>query len=104
MPAAYTTNDGRFRVVRPLIECAEREIERYAKAKGFPILPCNLCASQSDRKRARVTQLLQTLEHEIPDVRQVMLAAMKNVRPTHLLDREVAEAWIRRADEYPPRR
>jgi tRNA 2-thiocytidine biosynthesis protein TtcA len=104
MPAGYTTNDGRFEVIRPLIECAEREIGAYAELKGFPILPCNLCGSQSDLKRVDVAHLLQELERKNPDVRQVMLAAMKNVRPTHLLDREVAEAWTRCADDYQPRR
>ena len=104
MPAGYTTNDGRFEVIRPLIECAEREIGAYARLRGCPILPCNLCGSQSDLKRVDVARLLQELEQKIPDVRQVMLAAMKNVRPTHLLDREVAEAWTRSAADYPPRR
>jgi len=104
MPAGYTTNDERFEVIRPLIECAESDIQSYATLKEFPILPCNLCGSQSDLKRVQVARRLQELEREIPDVRQVMLAAIKNVRPTHLLDREVAEAWIRASGEFPPRR
>lgn len=104
IPAGYTTNDGRFEVIRPLIECAEREIAVYARLREFPILPCNLCGSQSDLKRVDVARLLQELEAKIPDVRQVMLAAIKNVRPTHLLDREVAEAWMSCALDYPPRR
>jgi tRNA 2-thiocytidine biosynthesis protein TtcA len=103
MPAAYTTNDGRFRVIRPLIECAEAEIARHAAAAGYPILPCNLCGSQSDLKRESVTRLLRELEQTIPNLRQVMLAALKNVRPSHLLDPEVAEAWRRQAGHYPPR-
>ena len=47
---------------------------------------------------------LADLEQKIPNVRQVMLAALKNVRPSHLLDREVAEAWERCAGDYPERR
>ena len=104
MPAAYTTNDGRFRVVRPLVECAEADIRTHAEAAGYPILPCNLCGSQSDLKRRRVADLLAELEREIPNVRSVMLAAIRNVRPSHLLDREVAEAWSAAAAGYPPRR
>jgi tRNA 2-thiocytidine biosynthesis protein TtcA len=104
MPARYTTNDGRFIVIRPLVECAEQEIADYAGAMSFPILPCSLCGSQADLKRAEVARLLADLELKIPDVRQVMLAALKNVRPTHLLDREVAEAWVRSSRDYPPRR
>jgi tRNA 2-thiocytidine biosynthesis protein TtcA len=104
MPATYTTNDGRFEVIRPLIECAESEIARHAINAGYPILPCNLCGSQTDLKRRAVAEILAQLEQRIPNLRQVMLAATKNVRPSHLLDHEVAEAWLAHADEYAPRR
>jgi tRNA 2-thiocytidine biosynthesis protein TtcA len=103
MPASYTTNDKRFRVIRPLIECGEAEIARHAAAAAYPLLACTLCGSQSDRKRETVARLLAELEGEIPDLRQVMLAALKNVRPSHLLDAEVAEAWNAAAHKYPPR-
>jgi tRNA 2-thiocytidine biosynthesis protein TtcA len=104
MPATYTTNDGRFEVIRPLIECAESEIVRHARNASYPILPCNLCGSQTDLKRRTVADILAQLEQRIPNLRQVMLAATKNVRPSHLLDIEVAEAWLARADDYAPRR
>jgi tRNA 2-thiocytidine biosynthesis protein TtcA len=93
MPARYTTDDGRFEVIRPLIECDEKEIARFAELMAYPILPCNLCGSQEGLKRDAMTRLLDSLEQENPDVRSVMLNALKNVRPTHLLDREVLEAW-----------
>jgi tRNA 2-thiocytidine biosynthesis protein TtcA len=104
MPASYITNDGKFRVIRPLVECGELEIAGHAETAGYPILRCNLCGSQKDLKRRKVARLLATLEEEIPDLRQVMLAALKNVRPSHLLDAEVAEAWDEAAHKYPPRR
>jgi tRNA 2-thiocytidine biosynthesis protein TtcA len=104
MPAFYVTNDAKFRVIRPLIECGEQEILRHAQEAAYPILACNLCGSQKNLKRQAVARLLLTLEQEIPDLRQVMLASLKNVRPSHLLDREVAEAWASLAQNYPPRR
>jgi tRNA 2-thiocytidine biosynthesis protein TtcA len=104
MPARYRTVDGRFEVIRPLIECAEEDIARHAAEAGYPILPCTLCGSQVGLKREVVSRLLADIEKTIPNVRQVMLAAIKNVRATHLLDPEVAEAWIARADRYEPRR
>ena len=90
MPAVYTTDDQRFQVIRPLIECAESDIEEYARQSAFPILPCNLCGSQSGLQRERMSDLLTQLEKDIPNVREVMLAALKNVRPTHLLDTTVS--------------
>ena len=93
MPARYTTDDGRFEVIRPLIECAEADIAAHARHAGYPIIPCNLCGSQSGLKRDAMTALICELEQTHPDVRRVMLGALQNVRPTHLLDRKVAEAW-----------
>ena len=86
MPATYRTNDDRFDVIRPLIECAEADIIEYAALKAYPILPCNLCGSQSGLKRDAMTALITQLEQTIPNVRQVMLAAISNVSTTHLLD------------------
>ena len=104
MPASYTTNDGRFEVIRPLIECPEELIREQADLAGYPILPCNLCGSQGDLKRPQVKLLLQEIATEVPDVQKVMLAALKNVRASHLLDGDVAEAWERQAHRYSPRR
>jgi tRNA 2-thiocytidine biosynthesis protein TtcA len=86
MPATYRTDDGRFEVIRPLIECAERDIAAHAVEAGYPILPCNLCGSQPGLRRDAMTALLDRLEVDHPDVRAVMLHALKNVHPSHLLD------------------
>src|SRR5262245_2901137 len=93
MPASYRTDDGRFEVIRPLIECAEAEIAAFAAEQAFPIIPCNLCGSQEGLKRDAMADLLAQLERDHPHVRSIMLNALRNVRPTHLLDREVARAW-----------
>ena len=62
MPASYRTDDGRFEVIRPLIECAEADIAAFAGAPAFPIIPCNLCGSQEGLKRDAMTALLAQLE------------------------------------------
>jgi len=102
MPASYRTDDGRFEVIRPLIECAEADIAAFAGEAGFAIIPCNLCGSQDGLKRDAMTALIADLERDHPHVRAVMLNALRNVRPTHLLDREVARAWAERAPEIRP--
>src|SRR4051812_18756904 len=66
MPASYRTDDGRFEVIRPLIECAEADIATYAAGVGFPIIPCNLCGSQDGLKRDAMTALLGELEKTNP--------------------------------------
>ncbi len=102
MPPRYTTDDGRFDVIRPLLECAEADIARFAELEGYPIIPCNLCGSQPGHARDQMGALLSQLEATAPNVRQVMLNALRNVRPTHLLDRDVARAWRERAADIRP--
>lgn len=102
MPAGYRTDDGRFDVIRPMIECAEKDIGALASALHVPIIPCNLCGSQDGLRRDAMTTLLGQLEKDNPHVRSVMLNALRNVRPSHLLDREVAAAWAQRPEGVRP--
>ncbi len=102
MPPKYTTDDGRFEVIRPLLQCAEDTIRTFARERAFPILPCNLCGSQPGLARDRMTQLLSQLEKENPNVKSIMMAALANVSPTHLLDPELVRAWQTRPEGVRP--
>lgn len=103
MPAGYLTDDGQLQVIRPLIGSAELTIREFAELMGFPILPCNLCGSQAGLKRERMTELLDQLERESPHLRAVMANALRNVRPTHLLDRDLLSAWAERPADVRPK-
>ena len=89
MAPKLRSEDGRHIVIRPLAYVAEREIERYSRAREFPIIPCNLCGSQPNLKRARVKRLVEDLANEIPSLRQSILTALTNVTGSHLLDTEL---------------
>jgi len=89
MPPILKSDDGRNTVIRPLCYAPEKEIAAYAEAKQFPIIPCDLCGSQENLQRQRMKRLVEELGKEIPNVRQSVLNAMGNVRPSHLLDKNL---------------
>lgn len=101
MPPKYTTDDGRFEVIRPLIQCEESKLIALSCEQQFPILPCNLCGSQDGLKRDRMSELLSQLEKEKSDVKSVMMTALSNISPTHLFDRDLMRAWDERDPSIP---
>jgi tRNA 2-thiocytidine biosynthesis protein TtcA len=88
MPPKLVAQDGSV-VIRPLVYCAEEDIASFAAALAFPILPCDLCGSQDNLQRKVVGAMLNDLEARTPGIKTSMLAALQNVRPSHLLDRDL---------------
>lgn len=89
MPPKLRSKDGRNTIIRPLAYCSESDLNDYATLRDFPIIPCDLCGSQENLKRARMKRLLVDLEKEIPNIRSSMLTATGNVVVSHLLDHQL---------------
>ena len=86
MPPKLLSEDGRNIVIRPMAYVAEREIERYATARKFPISPCNLCGSQENMQRRVIKNMLRQWEVEYPGRSESIFSALCNVVPSHLAD------------------
>lgn len=86
MPPKLLNDDGDITVLRPMCFCAEDDLERFASAMKFPIIPCDLCGSQDGLQRNVMKQLLADLEARMPGRKDTMIRALANVRPSHLLD------------------
>ncbi len=88
MPPKLRSNDGQHVVIRPLAYVPEALLEQYAEHKGFPIIPCNLCGSQPNLKRAEIKRMVRAWEAEDPNRLNTILRSLQNVRPSHLADRD----------------
>ncbi|MEX0730178.1 MAG: tRNA 2-thiocytidine(32) synthetase TtcA [Aquisalimonadaceae bacterium] len=86
MPPKLKSNDGKHVVIRPLAYVPERYLERYAELKNYPIIPCDLCGSQENLKRARIKQMIRAWEVEEPKRLNVILRSLQNVKLSHLGD------------------
>jgi tRNA 2-thiocytidine biosynthesis protein TtcA len=86
MPPKLRSEDGKHIVIRPLAYVPERDIERYARARQFPIIPCTLCGSQENAQRRQIKQMLQAWEREYPGRTESIFSALRSVEPSHLAD------------------
>ncbi|MDH3713029.1 MAG: tRNA 2-thiocytidine(32) synthetase TtcA [Gammaproteobacteria bacterium] len=89
MPAKLRSDDGKHVVIRPLAYCSESDIERYARAMAFPIIPCDLCGSQENLQRKHIKTMLSCWRSEHPRRDDVIFASLQNAVPAHLLDRSL---------------
>ncbi len=86
MAPKLVSEDGRNIVIRPLAYVPEREIERYVRARAFPLIPCHLCGSQDNMQRVAVKRMLADWEREHPGRVASIFSALTQVEPAHLAD------------------
>jgi tRNA 2-thiocytidine biosynthesis protein TtcA len=89
MPPKLRSEDGRHVVIRPLAYVAENDIERYARAREFPLIPCSLCGSQENMQRVAIKNMLREWERSYPGRTESIFSALRNVVPSHLADPDV---------------
>jgi tRNA 2-thiocytidine biosynthesis protein TtcA len=86
MAPKLLSEDGRHIVIRPLAYVAERDVERYARGREFPIIPCKLCGSQDNMQRVAIKRMLADWEREFPGRTEAIFSSLRNVELEHLAD------------------
>jgi tRNA 2-thiocytidine biosynthesis protein TtcA len=99
MPPKLLSDDGENVVIRPLAYCKEQDLARYAEARGFPIIPCNLCGSQENLQRQSIKQMLRDWERRYPGRMDVIFASIGNVAPSQLADTSLFDFASLRAEK-----
>jgi len=86
MPPKLLSDDGRNIVIRPLAYCREKDIEKFAAFKEFPIIPCNLCGSQENLQRQNIKAMLQQWDRQTPGRIEHIFSAMQNIKLSQMAD------------------
>ena len=79
-------DDGKNRIIRPLVYVPEAMTRECAAQIGAPIISC-LCSYQgmSGTRRQWIKGVLEEIEREVPDVKSSLLHSMGRVHKRHLL-------------------
>lgn len=89
MPPRLRSDDGLHHVIRPLYYVREQDIERFSNEEQHPIIPCNLCGSQSNLQRHVIKEMLRAWDREQPGRVENIARSIRKVVPSHLGDSEL---------------
>ncbi len=102
MPPKLLSDDRKNVVIRPLAYCKEKDLDRYARFREFPIIPCNLCGSQENLQRVQVKRMLADWEREYPGRTESIFRSICNIAPSQLGDRKLFDFGSLQADPAVP--
>tara|TARA_B110000114_G_scaffold174840_1_gene203791 strand:- start:135 stop:938 length:804 start_codon:yes stop_codon:yes gene_type:complete len=89
MPPKYVIDKKDLMVIRPLSYCKEGDIQIYSDLVKHPIIPCNLCGSQTNLQRKKIKELIKEWELIYPNRKAIIFNSLQNISPSHLLDRNI---------------
>ena len=89
MPPKLVSDDGRYVVIRPLAYCKESDLAQFATDQRYPIIPCNLCGSQRNLKRAEIKAMIADWDKRYPGRVENLFRGLQNIVPSHLMDKEL---------------
>ncbi|MCZ6656829.1 MAG: tRNA 2-thiocytidine(32) synthetase TtcA [Gammaproteobacteria bacterium] len=103
MPPKLKSDDGRNVVIRPLYYVREKLISRWARARQYPIIPCNLCGSQENLQRQAIKAMLSEWDARASGRVESIARSLRNVSASHLGDPNLYDFVGLRANSEGPK-
>jgi tRNA 2-thiocytidine biosynthesis protein TtcA len=86
MPPKLLSDNQKHMVIRPLAYCREKDIAEFAAIKQYPIIPCNLCGSQTNLQRQAMKSMLQQWDKQFPGRLETIFTSMQNIQLSQMAD------------------
>ncbi|MEE9346393.1 MAG: tRNA 2-thiocytidine(32) synthetase TtcA [Methylococcales bacterium] len=86
MPPKLLSDNRKHMVIRPLAYCREKDIAEFAAIKQYPIIPCNLCGSQTNLQRQAMKSMLHQWDKQFPGRLETIFTSMQNIQPSQMAD------------------
>ena len=75
---------GQLRIIRPLAYIEEREISRFTRLMGFPVVRCE-CPNAGRTQRAVVKKIVAQLQRTAPGVKSNIFRSLQRIKKDYLL-------------------
>ena len=101
MSPKLLADNQRHTVIRPMVYVEEADIIKFARQNDFPVIDCGCpVMGEEDQKRQRMKRLLAELHKENKYLKRSMIRALSNVRPRHLLDKDLVKRSELNGEHY----
>ena len=95
-PNTYLSRKG-VTVIRPMIYVPEKHVKHMARVLDLPVVK-NPCPADGHSKREEIKSLIRTLSRDYPQIKDYMIAALRNTDQYGLWDKKLVGGP--RPDEY----
>ena len=89
MPPKLRSDDGKNIVIRPLVYVREKETEKLAKIRGYPLAAKGICGAGENLKRQEIKELIRSWDREFPGRVYNTFMSLQRVSASHLMDKSL---------------
>ena len=89
MPPKLRSDDGKNIVIRPLVYVREKETEKLAKIRGYPLAAKGICGAGENLKRQEIKELIRSWDREFPGRVYNTFTSLHRVPAPHFMDKSL---------------